>query len=98
MLLLRERFTRLAALLDKAERTAEAMLDALLVKAQRREVAYPGELTQVCRGLQMLARCGAELGRMVKLAGWGVAARGITSADIDKLAARLWPCFEQQPA
>ena len=56
-------FTRISALLAKAECVAEAMLDGLMTKIQRREQVYPGELIHIFRGLHVLAKCGAELSR-----------------------------------
>jgi hypothetical protein len=97
--LLQGHFERLSGLIAKAERVAEALLDCLLNKVQRRETVYPGELVHICRGLHALARCGAELGRMLKLAGRSAApTRGITAADIDQLAARLRPLLERKAA
>jgi hypothetical protein len=78
-------FARLSALIDKAERVADALLDALLGKAQRREPVYPGELIHICRGLHVLARCGTELARASRQA----APRGITEAQVVQLEARF---------
>jgi len=80
-------FTRISALLAKAERIAEAMLDSLMTKLQRREPAYPGELIHICRGLHVLAKCGAELSRGNRKAAT------LTAAQVTALEARLRKAF-----
>jgi len=80
-------FVRISALLAKAERVAEAMLDGLLVKLQRREPAYPGELMHICRGLHVLAKCNAELSRS------GRKTASLTEAQVEQLEARLRKAF-----
>lgn len=79
-------FSRLSALLTKAERIAETLLDTLLAKAQRREQVYPGELIHICRGLHVLAKCGAELARATRQ---GASAAALRTAQVEKLEARL---------
>ena len=85
--LVEQHFTRLSALLAKAERIAEAMLDSLLTKLQRREPAYPGELIHICRGLHVLAKCGAELARTTRRTAT------VTAAQVEQLEARLRRAF-----
>ena len=80
-------FTRISALLAKAERIAEAMLDSLMTKLQRREPAYPGELIHICRGLHVLAKCGAELTRSNRKV------TAISAAQVEQLEARLRKAF-----
>ena len=80
-------FTRISALLAKAERVAEAMLDGLLTKLQRREQVYPGELMHICRGLHVLAKCGAELSHS------GRKTASLSEAQVTALEARLRKAF-----
>jgi hypothetical protein len=77
---------RLAALLDKAERAADGLIDNLNARVQRRENVYPGELMFICRGLHVLARCITELGRAC---GGGGRVRQLTADQVDALEARL---------
>jgi len=80
-------FTRISALLLKAERVAEAMLDGLMTKIQRREQVYPGELIHICRGLHVLAKCGAELSR------GGRKTATLSETQVAALEARLRKAF-----
>jgi hypothetical protein len=87
-------FDRISNLLSLAEAVAEAMLGQLTRRVMQGKPAYPGELIQLCRGLHVLAKVGLELRKHLRLLGRpDNGRRGITSADIDKLAAKLQPLF-----
>jgi len=55
-------------LLDQAGRVAQGMLDKMESRQARGEEVFPREYTYVCRGMTMLAKCGAELDKMVRTA------------------------------
>jgi len=55
-------------LLDQAGRVAQGMLDKMESRQARGEEVFPREYTYVCQGMTMLAKCGAELDKMVRTA------------------------------
>jgi hypothetical protein len=92
-------FDCISALLARAEELAGELLGNMSSRLRSGQAVYPGELIQVCRGLQLLARCGLELRRHLKLdASADTAQPRLTAARIEKLEARLRPLFEQRAA
>jgi hypothetical protein len=87
-------FDRISNLLGLAESVAEAMLGQLTRRMVSGQAVYPGELIHICRGLHVLAKVGLELRKQLRLMGKADSGRrGIASADIDRLIAKLQPLF-----
>ena len=91
-------FQRISGLMAKAEALAEAMLGLMSIRLRQSQPVYPGELIHLCRGLHILAKCGLELRKHLKVMGKTGQPRELTAEDVDKLEARLRPLFEKRAA
>ena len=91
-------FARISGLMSAAETLAEFMLNDMTTRLRQGAPVYPGELIQLCRGLHVLAKCGLELRKHLKVMGKTGQPRELTAEDVDKLEARLRPLFEKRAA
>jgi len=83
---------RMARLLDQAGRVTETMFNALEYRLVRGEEVYPGECTQLCRAMQILAKCGAELDKQQRLAA------GTSAAQEEELTGRTVEMSDEECA
>jgi hypothetical protein len=80
--------TGLTDLMVQAENIAAALLDSLMQKVRQRQPVFPGELIHICRGLHVLAKCGAELHRITRKG-----TPRITAEQVAQLEAKLRQAF-----